>query len=644
MTPEQIAWILEAENRGEVSAEQAAWMADARKRKEIPPPLAETRRQERVDEIPAWNSALRGASQGATFGFLDELINLNPWAPGAGSRMRQANAEAREANPGAYFAGELGGGLVTGGGGAARVAGGQALKAAAPRLAAYGAGAGGVAGAGYSDADTLSGRAADAGIGAGVGGVVGGALPAAGAGLRGALRAINPDKAGGAARTIAADLEQAGLTPEKIRAMLAENPNLTVADLDPQLQQRLAQAAGRSTDVARDAQGQLIPRGEAQADRVTGAFRAGLGDDVPTREAIATARQETRDAAAQLYDDAYSTPITPTERMTAVLDTDFGKAALKQAQKRLRNKQQTRPDRVNYVYEDMRLARDADVRNPLATQGRPQSTPDLTNTQLWDEIGRTLGDRAYSLRNTNPSLSRDYGNLQRQVTDGINDQSDSFRAARSMWRSDKADDEARELAGKVFKGKTPDMAEAVGDMSTSEFASYRLGVFEEIQDMIGRKQDDAKLSRLFSVPKVREGVKLAFRDDDAFARFMSDVGNESAMERTLQMVMRKPLIEESTGIPGRLPMPNRGDWVTSLVDMARAPAARRHAEAIAPMLLGRDVPAAALRAGGGGVGNIIPAITGGASTLYRPDPRQRRPQQHGLLPQPSLLPPLLTTP
>jgi hypothetical protein len=92
-------------------------------------------------------------------------------------QQRRQLAEAKEDRPGTMFAGELAGGLATGGAGAAKAVGNQALRTAATRGAAVGAGAGALAGAGHSEG-SVGDRLSDAALGALIGGGMGAALPA----------------------------------------------------------------------------------------------------------------------------------------------------------------------------------------------------------------------------------------------------------------------------------------------------------------------------------------------------------------------------------------------------------------------------------------------------------------------------------
>ena len=191
MKPEQIAYIMEAERRGKLSADQSAWLTDARKRGVVPE-AAES------SEMSAWKSALLGAAESMLgTGLGDEAAaGLAAFPPGGGlvaaaggqpvgsgdyagelEKVRGQFADAREAHPAAYMAGEFASALPTGGAGTARAATGVALRQAIPRAATVSGTAGGIAGLGYSDREGIADTAADVGLAAGAGASLGAFLP-----------------------------------------------------------------------------------------------------------------------------------------------------------------------------------------------------------------------------------------------------------------------------------------------------------------------------------------------------------------------------------------------------------------------------------------------------------------------------------
>ena len=158
-------------------------------------------------EIGKTESALRGAAQGATFGFADEIQGgalgaLEAFKSGGATSFREAYEAQRDAarqkfqaaqmaNPTSYLGGQIAGGIagsaLTPGAGAlglgAKVAsmiGGTGKAASLARgvvqAGAAGAASGGLTAAGESEAKDLSGIASDVGGGAGAGAAFGGVL------------------------------------------------------------------------------------------------------------------------------------------------------------------------------------------------------------------------------------------------------------------------------------------------------------------------------------------------------------------------------------------------------------------------------------------------------------------------------------
>jgi hypothetical protein len=158
-------------------------------------------------DISKTESALRGAAQGATFGFADELQGgalgaLEAFKSGGAMSFREAYESQRDAarqkfqaaqmaNPMSYLGGQVAGGIagsaLTPGAGAlgigakaASVIGGTGKAASLARgvvqAGASGAASGGLTAAGESEAKDLAGIASDVGGGAAAGGAFGGVL------------------------------------------------------------------------------------------------------------------------------------------------------------------------------------------------------------------------------------------------------------------------------------------------------------------------------------------------------------------------------------------------------------------------------------------------------------------------------------
>lgn len=149
---------------------------------------------QKVEQPSKLESSLRGAAQGATLGFSDEIVGA--LESGAGSlglvpdktyeqardEARAANKRAQEANSGYYTGGEVAGGLAT-----AVIPGAGATTIG--KAALTGGALGGLSSLGSSEATTGKEIASDVAKGAAVGSVLGGGIGAIGKGLSKAAQA-----------------------------------------------------------------------------------------------------------------------------------------------------------------------------------------------------------------------------------------------------------------------------------------------------------------------------------------------------------------------------------------------------------------------------------------------------------------------
>lgn len=187
-------------------------------------------------KTPQSESLARGIAQGGSLGFADEISGGVEalWEKSKGNptefgklyqiyrdESRENFKKAQQDNPGTYLTGELGAGIAT-----AFIPGVAAAKGAKlASMAGRAAGFGGVAGAGYSEADNIGDLALDTAKGAAIGGATAAAAPLLG---KAAVRV--GDKAKGlskrfAARAIGAErgtIKQLAKTPEAQKKALDE--------------------------------------------------------------------------------------------------------------------------------------------------------------------------------------------------------------------------------------------------------------------------------------------------------------------------------------------------------------------------------------------------------------------------------------
>lgn len=181
-------------------------------------------------------SALRGAMQGATFGFGDELVGAAKSANDVlfGTKKmkelpesyrqhrdvsRAYNEAAREVNPNAYTAGEVAGGIGTAFiPGLGLLKGGTALKAIG-----QGAAIGGLQGLGTSNADLTKGDIGNAAEDVVGGATVGGALGGVAHGAIGAIKGLTAEKVGKKMANVFLS------TPEEVTETYIRNPQKVMA-------------------------------------------------------------------------------------------------------------------------------------------------------------------------------------------------------------------------------------------------------------------------------------------------------------------------------------------------------------------------------------------------------------------------------
>lgn len=289
----------------------------------------------------------RGAAQGATIGFADELAGaataLGPAGMAAGpvdayrsgrDAYRERDAQARAAAPGSFGVGSLAGSAALPGLGAGKTAasGGWGLLKSA---LGTGAGYGGAAGLGFSESDTPVGVAGDVAqgvaLGAGAGLLTMGLIASAVFVARSGVRLF--DRSGAltseARRRLTKLLTEAGKTPEQVTADLqtleAAAPGNTV----------LAQAlgpdiGGGALQVAADRAPQLRPRITAlgrnlagQPDRLASRLEQTLGVTASeAREAQQASKAALRPFGERLYKSLEPEYVTSPRVTEALADAD----------------------------------------------------------------------------------------------------------------------------------------------------------------------------------------------------------------------------------------------------------------------------------------------------------------------------------
>lgn len=255
-----------------------------------------------ADDSPGMlESAARGAAQGATFGFADEIAGAVESAftdktyKQARDESRANFARAKDENPWSFGLGEIAGSVATGvaTGGAAGVAGKAGLKGVAALAGAEGA----LTGVGTSEAESAGGIAKDAAVG----GVLGAALGGAAHKAFGKFAASAGERH---ARHIAEDVtDGANMTMKKRFAQVAELAP-EVFDDDKTLRRALRADPAEAADMVKDRLGKLGAETKPLYSAVDQKFRP-----LTVGEVVAPLSTELRKAQLEPGKEAYATAL-----------------------------------------------------------------------------------------------------------------------------------------------------------------------------------------------------------------------------------------------------------------------------------------------------------------------------------------------
>lgn len=488
-------------------------------------------------------AGLRGAAQGATLGYSDEITGLLESAftdktyGQARDESRNANVAAQRANPGTYLSGEVGSAFIPG-------LGTLGALARAPRLAAgltrTGAAAltglldGTVAGGGYSEAEDPFGIAQDAALTGGASALGAGVFSMAAPPLiRGGQHAWDTIRRGisetperFADRRIAGRLFDDGFeTPEAAEEALRElGPDAMPADLGPNMRAE-AEAAVKLTPgpTRRRAEEALRARQAGQQDRLNTAARENLDpswDDYPgfmehlkmTRKAV----------AGPLYAAAGRQPIRMTERLRSLVDRRSGDkvSATKQAWDRSEQ----------YLLDD--IDRMVPIGNPRTGQFSSMARWDATLKVLQDDISSAI--RAGKNETARLLLQQ-----KRALTEELYAQNPAYREARAAFAGSKQLEDAAETGRALLENKKLqdfDVAELLRSYTPGETDAMRIGLLRGVMDKVTAKELGHNSASAFMPERVRSILRETFPDGESLRRFLDVVDTENVYRSTLMRV------------------------------------------------------------------------------------------------------------
>lgn len=566
----------------------------------------------------AWNrfaasplgTGIYAAVDGGMAGLTDEMASMVGGGDLAELNARKQGAFA--ANPLSALAGQTAGtiGSMAGAGALSRTAG-LAARLANPALAgdiAFGT----ASGMGQSNDNRLLGGTAGA-VGGLVGNVAGntlasgvGRLARTNAGMRaqnrvrgvfGAPMLEDARPLTGVDRTAFNAIDRAGT--DNVTAALTEAQQLGVpmslADTNPNLRELAGAAVRRSPTASAYAENALLPRSRGQYDRFTSAVARDLGPTTNVPQLSADLMSQARNAAAGLYDRAYSNPVPSTPEMDAILATPFGRDALGRARTIAANERRS-PDELGFA-----LAEDGSVRlnprpnsaiadhltaraeldaaqeayraarqSPTADAGRArdrvmaareslrqaqralEAAPDpgvaanvpAYTTQTLDYVKRGMDDVLEDQRNpiTGRLVLDEAGRAQNQVRSQLLSEVDrlnpDFAAARAAYAGPMEARDALSRGADAYRLQPDELAMQVGAQSPDQLGQMQLGYRGAMVDHAGQIRDNGNpWEATLGSPAARQRLETLYPEEPGVGNLMRQREIEAQLAQTTNGVL-----------------------------------------------------------------------------------------------------------
>lgn len=563
------------------------------------------------EEPGALSSFGRGAAQGVSFGFADELSagvkalpRLLPGGESFGdaysSEVAENRAEdeaARSAHPIATLAGELVGAVapaIATGGASAPVSGARAGVTAARagstigRLGRQGAALGALEGVGRSEGNILE-RVPGAVTGAVAGGALGAGLPLVGKGIRRVGEAFGVGQ-GAAGRRAADEILEAlsgeDLAPSDVAGRLTGTADETIMDVAGSTR-RLGETANLYPGPGQQRFSEFLEgRAERQFPRVQEAIEGGTGLGRRDTAGLAQEIVESRKAKARpKYQEAYSQgAVEVTPELLDVLQKPSIRAAFERA-------------RAIAAEEGVDLGQIG-----FEEGARSMRPPTV---QALDYIKRGLDDLIYNGRRPESGLGPAQLHAIRQTRAQFMDAVENvtggpdgaYAQARALFAGDTAMLDALDLGRTRFHLDPPaELSQVLDEMTPAEVEMFRRGAVDNVLHRLGNVPDrNDLLKRLVHSPNDVARMGLLFDDQAAYQQFVRTM--EAMAE---QGVTRNTVLSGSQTASreaGKRALEGEGLGDISLSSLLnefggtrRAGAAAETAGELAPMLTETDVP------------------------------------------------------
>lgn len=506
----------------------------------------------------ALGASNQGLLQGMTLGFGDELmagafaipeairggVGIGEGYNRALEREREQLNRAREAAPVSTAAGELAGAIGTGaaaGAGGLTMSGrlGTGLAGRSAAAATEGAAFGGLYGAGAAQGGAGE-RLSGAGEGALYGGAIGGAFPAAAAltvgGARAARNAVQPvtetisnrvmpqDRAASlVSRAFEADRVPMSQAGDRLRQMNTVAPDGVMADVGGSNVRDLARAAVNIGGPAREkVLEDVTERALKTPQRVADVLGETLGNPSALGQTTARIAATRERVASPIYEAAFNAkkPVN-VSGVVAAIDREVAPGVNRMAQPMA----DLRPDGIT------------------ATLGRLRGFFQTASNQRVDlrslhRVKMEIDDMISSAKRSGDNMkARALLGVQRQLVNAMEKASPAYRKARGIYSSTHEMEDALEIGRNAFRSSPDEMKAALAEMTPGEKEMARIGLADAIRDRIAGQRDGRDvLKAVFGTPKIRDTIRPAFPDDQAFRRFQSALMKFEKQRRTYNTV------------------------------------------------------------------------------------------------------------
>ena len=480
-------------------------------------------------EYSGLTQGARQALQGATFGFSDEIgggiaallgsIKTGESFGDAYDKIQKDLAAKRQAfgedNPVLAPVLEIAGGLATGGAGAGKVLGSQAVRNA-PALArgaamtGTGAAEGALYGAGTADAGERLQGAAEGGAYGALGGAV--AAPVAntlgrlGGSLinRGARMAQSTPKTD-ALRVIRDTAEAVGLTPEEAaRRMKQLGPDATITDVDEGMRQVARAASNRLGTMKDKATDLLDKRNRASGQRLLSTIEATAGSSKSWGDTQKKIIQRRRDQAAPIYDAARERGIQMTPEIQQIVDPS--------------GKTRQVPDPKATIFDNM----------------TPQDRFDYLKFAK-EGLSDMIGEAKRSGKNNRARILMEQKN---ELLDAMGSQNPEYIRANSIFAGASELNDAIVSGRKLMNPSTDfdEVADMFKAMSPSEQEMFRLGAVKSVADKLDSlgANRDVNAVGTGAPAAVRRKIDLVLGDDAP--EFLRRAGIEEEFANTRRSI------------------------------------------------------------------------------------------------------------